>query len=238
MRTFPLLLKLIVMVFAVTLVASAPAMADQTFSTGAGASVGDGPVSAQATFSFSGNTLTVTLTDLLANPTSVGQLISDLFFTIDGATGVSLTGSSAQEITINSDNSSTLGGTVSTGWILNTNSSTFQLCVICAQNQPNPPAPSHLIIGPGPYTNANGSIAENGPQTPHNPFLNQTATFTLTGDFGTNPTISNVLFSFGTSPGVEVPGTPGSSVPEPASVVMLGSGLLGLAGLVRRRMKI
>ena len=87
--------------------------------------------------------------------------------------------------------------------------------------------PATLIIGPGPYTNANGSIRDNNP---HNPFINTSATWTLAFAGATAGTvISNVVFSFGTTPGANVP------VPIPAAVWLFGSGLLGLIAIARRR---
>src|SRR5438132_151597 len=53
-----------------------------TFSTASGASTGGGPVSASAQVTTGANSVTVTLTDLLANPTDVAQLISDFSFTL------------------------------------------------------------------------------------------------------------------------------------------------------------
>ena len=88
-------------------------------------------------------------------------------------------------------------------------------------------SPAGLIIGPGPYTNANGSINDNDP---HNPFVDQSATFTFAVTGATADTvISNVLFSFGTTPGTNV------GIPIPAAVWLFGSGLLGLIAIARRR---
>jgi len=88
--------------------------------------------------------------------------------------------------------------------------------------------PASLIIGPGPYTNANGWIDSNDP---HNPFINTSATWTLAFAGATASTvISNVVFSFGTQPGENVPG-----VPIPAAVWLFGSGLLALVVIARRR---
>jgi hypothetical protein len=104
----------------------------------------------------------------------------------------------------------------------------FELCVI-RQVGPATATQSEGILGPtsagGKYDRANGSIAGN---KGHDPFMNQTATFTLTGIPG-GTTIDDVIFSFGTTPGKEnVIGTPGAIVPEPVSIVLLGTVLLGL----------
>jgi hypothetical protein len=97
--------------------------------------------------------------------------------------------------------------------------------------------PAHLIIGPpGPgntYSNANGSIAGNGP---HNPFLNQSASFTISGsNISADTVITGAVFSFGTTGNVTITGMPG--VPEPSSLVMgaIGLGLVGTVGFYRKR---
>ena len=220
-------------IFAVALiiiVASGSARADQvTYITPSGSLAGGQPVDASAVFTTGNGTLSITLTDLQANPTSVVQLISDLDFTLsNGATVGTLVSSSAQEITVNSNGTFTLGSTVSTGWALNTFGGGLQLNVLGT-----PTGPSHLIIGPPDgsnlYSNANGSIAGNGP---HNPFLDQSATFILdiagvTGD----TSVTSATFSFGTTAGIDVPGTP-VSTPEPGSISLLLSGMLGLGLMV------
>ena len=124
-------------------------------------------VHAEASFVTSAGQVSVTLTNLQANPTDITQLISDLEFTLsNGITSGTLT-----DPTVNLldavNNVGVPAGTGPAGWTLNQNvSDGLQLDVLGSSV-----APAHLIIGPGPYTNANGSIDNNAL---NNPFINQT----------------------------------------------------------------
>ena len=211
-----------------------------TFVTPPGSTVGGEPVSASATFTTSGNTLTITLTDLLANPNNVGSLLSDLLFTTNGGslTGATQTAASSSEITVAGDGSFTgptpISGVATVGWPFTVNSATSGTLDVLSG--PGHAGPAHLIIGPpgpgGTYSNANGSIAGNGP---HNPFLFESATFTITGaGISADTTITSATFSFGTTAGVNVPGV---AVPEPNSLVLslTGMGLAGIIGIYRSR---
>src|SRR5262245_22259481 len=114
--------------FAVALPASSSVI---TFVTPAGATTGGGPVSASATFTTGAGTVSVVLTDLLANPKDVAQLLSDLSFTLSGGqTTGSLTSSSGQEISVDGAGVFTLGPTVSSGWKLVSTASGLQLDVL------------------------------------------------------------------------------------------------------------
>jgi hypothetical protein len=208
------------------------AAANQIFTTPSGATTSGGAVDASASFDITGaGTLQITLTDLLANPTDVAQLLSDLSFVLSGGqTSGTLSSSSGQKVDIDKSGNLTLGSTTSTGWGLNNNvSGGLQLDALGFVG------PAGLIIGPpgtgGTYADANSSIAGN---KPHNPFINQTATFTLSiPGLTTGETITSATFSFGTTPGIDVPGT---TVPDGGTTaVLLGTALTGLA-LLRRKL--
>lgn len=66
---------------------SVPAGAVTYQFTGTPSGSSDGSVDATATFTLGAGTLTIVLTDLLANPTSDGQLVSGVSFTASGAAG-------------------------------------------------------------------------------------------------------------------------------------------------------
>ena len=197
-----------------------------TFSTPTGATVGGQPVNATAVFTPTGDLVNVTILNNQANPTSIVQAISDLSFDLSNVTSGFLVPPSNSNVERNiADNGTfTNGNTVDTGWALSHSGSTFHLNVLGTAI-----GPAHLIIG-GPdinsnvYSNANGSIAGNGP---HNPFLAGPAFFMIEdfGIFGATQ-VSNVVFSFGTEAGTNVP----ANIPDSgATVALLGLALMGLA---------
>lgn len=217
-----------------------PLSASQIFVTTANATTSGGAVSAQATFTAGAGTLSVVLQDNLVNPTDVAQLLSDLDFTLSVGGTSTLASSNSSELFVATGGTITLGASnVSTGWMLqsiSTSPDRLTLCDLCSGGA----GPSHLIIGPpggATYSNANSSISNN---KPHNPFLNQSATFVISNSSLTaNSLVSNVVFSFGTTAGIDVNGIPlqsdVSGVPEPGTFGPVAALLIAAAGLLRKR---
>jgi hypothetical protein len=182
-------------------------------------------------------TVTITLNNNLTNAqvVSVIQNVSGVYFQVSGYNGgaVSLSGSNSTQSTNISGGTGTLAGAVNpTGWAGGHSGNLITACVICAFGISSPAGPDQTLIGgtgSGAYANANGSINGNGP---HNPFLAGTLTLTLVVPGVTvNSTFSNVVIQFGTT--ATPPQT--QEVPEPASMLLLGSGLMGVAAGFRRR---
>ena len=230
-------LVLAIAVFGIVGLANMTAKADPiSVCTGAGCST----TNVTGTIVAGAGTVTITLNNNLTNAqvVSVIQNISGVYFNVSGYNGgaVSLSASnSAQSTNIDGTGNAVLAGAVNpTGWAAGHSGNTITVCVICAFGINAPAGPDQTIVGgtgTGAYANANGSIAGNGP---HNPFLVGTTTFTLTVPGVTaGSTFSNVVIQFGTT--ATPPG--GGQVPEPTSMLLLGSGLVSVAAGFRRRLK-
>lgn len=215
------------------------------------------PVSARADVSTTGGVLTVTLTNLLSNPKDAGQLLSDFGFTLAlynretgtaspfGGTGT-LSTSSGKVRTVFGDKSFTfpIEPIESSRWVLeNTGFGAYRLCDLCAGGG----SPMYTIIGPPDpadafhYTAANASITGPGSLSTdfgtHSPFLAGPVTFSISiAGLTSDVYVDSAFFSFGTAEGNNVKAQCILSclpdrVPEPSSLVLLGAGLLTLAGL-------
>jgi hypothetical protein len=184
-----------------TLVPVVPAGASMMFYTPPGATTSAGPVSATAEFSFSGNTLTISVANSLLDPRSIGQNISDLTFSVllGGVMvgGGSLVSSSAIERTIynNAPGGYSDGPVVSTGWGLDS-TAPYHLNVLGFAG------PTHTIVGNPDSSNAYASANASITNQPHNSHLAGTVQFVLIfPDLPAGASISGVVFSFGTRPG-------------------------------------
>lgn len=208
--------------------------------TGSGS---DGPLSASADFTITNGQIVVTLTNTLSASTivSVGQTISDFSFNLSNAAGtVGAATASGQEGNVNS------GATVTYtsgapgrflgvgGGSYTVSGSTVTLEAIGGGQ------PDELIL---PAMTNGGTYASGNPGlVAHNPYTIGPATFTLLlGGVTTNTTVTGATFSFGTGPDTFIQvgsNPPPPPVPEPTSIALLGTGMAGLAAMLRRRVQI
>jgi hypothetical protein len=211
--------------------------------TASGSSGGDG----QAVFTFNNMTdiLTVTLTNLLPNPSSSAQNITGLDFQIQSNEGTLACNSNCLAfaiplmgtVTINSGGSYAVNPNyVNPGWAVTHGTGGFVMNGTSA----------YAIVGApgnGGYTNANSTLV-------HNPMINQSAEwmFLLAGlpnVAGLTVTPTHVVFSFGpsgtnlfscdSSANACFGAAPVIGTPEPWSFLLAGTGLIGIYFIRRRK---
>jgi hypothetical protein len=185
----------------------------------------------EATINFMSPTQMTVMLENTGTVTAISSVLDGFSFTFSAA---------PSNITL--ENGVTFGGTAP-----------FLVCTsgTCIPDNPGINLPAHggwnvsgtlttplLVAGTGfhPYGIVNDSIdgSLDGLRNPqHNPYLNGPVTFTLdlTGLLSI-PDITAANFYFGTTPDVQ-PGNP-DPVPEPATMLLLGSGMIGLVGLRRK----
>jgi hypothetical protein len=222
------------LILGLIVLSTSPVFALPIVFTASGTAASDGrPENAKATINFLSLTkMTITLENT-AGPGQLGGISSVL----DGFTFTFSTSPS----TITLENAVTIGGSpqkldCSSGTCVSTSagSGSYGWTVTGALASPLLAA-GNASYKPYGIVNSNIQTTDGIPNAQHNPYLNGPVTFTLdlTG-LTTIPDITSASFYFGTVPDIQT-GEKQTLVPEPATMILLGLGLLGVGIAVRKR---
>lgn len=232
--------KKLLMVTGVFALGCSIALADSITFTASNATL-NGGVDAQAVVTTGAGTVTVVLTNLIANQANVGQSLTDFSFTLSHGTAgsVAISSSSVNALKVGSGGAVTNIGSTSSDWGVSGSGTAVTLSWF-SRDKSNPVFGGRAggtLLGPeinGRYPDANGSIADN---SAHNPFANGDMDFTLDlPGVTSSTTASDAVFSFGTTAGTDVPGSPVTPAGEPGALILLAVSLLGFAFVSRRRL--
>ena len=225
---------------------AAPALGSPITITTSGTTSG-GAVSGSAVFTFSGTSLTIALQNTTATWGSVASVLDGLSFTYTGGAGLTLTGVSSPSNFMDCSSGTCVASSTFTDYDAKPNPATIGSPYTWGLNSTGIYA-GNGSLKPGGIVNSSVAPISSISNQQHNDFLvsapGSPVTFTFT-DTTTITGITGITFRWGTSnegtPGttcstdVCLPLPPAGDAPEPGSLVLLGSGLLAGAALLRRR---